>query len=108
MMPVASKKPKLKTRTSALYEAILNTLNVMPARNDPNIAVCKEGPTFITKWIDYSNKYGFGYQLSDQSVGVIFNDSTQRNSTYFDGNLDSTHKASARDQNDFLVVRHKL
>ena len=74
MLPVASKKPKLKTRTSALYEAILNTLNVMPARNDPNIAVCKEGPTFITKWIDYSNKYGFGFQLSDKSVGVLFND----------------------------------
>ena len=72
--PVASKKPKLKTRTSALYEAILNSLNVMPARHDPNIAVCKEGPTFITKWIDYSNKYGFGFQLSDKSVGVLFND----------------------------------
>ena len=74
MMPVASKKPKLKTRTSALYEAILNSLNVMPARHDPSIALCKEGPLFITKWIDYSNKYGFGFQLSDKSVGVLFND----------------------------------
>jgi hypothetical protein len=34
-------------------------------------------PVFVSKWIDYSNKYGFGYQLSDQSVGVIFNDSTR-------------------------------
>jgi polo-like kinase 2 len=34
-------------------------------------------PIFVSKWIDYSNKYGFGYQLSDQSVGVIFNDSTR-------------------------------
>eukprot|EP00842_Homolaphlyctis_polyrhiza_P003477 jgi/Hompol1/412/HPOL_003644-RA len=32
--------------------------------------------TFITKWIDYSNKYGLGYQLRDGSVGVYFNDST--------------------------------
>ncbi|TPX54822.1 hypothetical protein PhCBS80983_g05725 [Powellomyces hirtus] len=31
---------------------------------------------FITKWIDYSNKYGLGYQLRDGSVGVYFNDST--------------------------------
>ncbi|KAI8999393.1 kinase-like domain-containing protein [Gaertneriomyces semiglobifer] len=31
---------------------------------------------FITKWIDYSNKYGLGYQLRDESVGVYFNDST--------------------------------
>jgi len=34
-------------------------------------------PIFVSKWIDYSNKYGFGYQLSDQSVGVIFNDQTR-------------------------------
>lgn len=31
---------------------------------------------FITKWIDYCNKYGLGYQLLDGSVGVYFNDST--------------------------------
>lgn len=31
---------------------------------------------FITKWVDYSNKYGLGYQLSDESVGVHFNDDT--------------------------------
>ncbi|KAJ3082840.1 Cell cycle serine/threonine-protein kinase cdc5/MSD2, partial [Quaeritorhiza haematococci] len=31
---------------------------------------------FITKWIDYTNKYGLGYQLRDGSVGVYFNDST--------------------------------
>ena len=34
-------------------------------------------PVFVSKWIDYSNKYGFGYQLSDKSVGVLFNDSTR-------------------------------
>ena len=34
-------------------------------------------PIFVSKWIDYSNKYGFGYQLSDNSVGVIFNDQTR-------------------------------
>ncbi len=31
---------------------------------------------FITKWIDYTNKYGLSYQLRDGSVGVYFNDST--------------------------------
>lgn len=35
-------------------------------------------PVFwIAKWVDYSNKYGLSYQLSDDSVGVIFNDSTK-------------------------------
>lgn len=31
---------------------------------------------WVTKWVDYSNKYGFGYQLSDHTVGVLFNNGT--------------------------------
>ncbi|KAJ7988168.1 hypothetical protein DPEC_G00320810 [Dallia pectoralis] len=31
---------------------------------------------WVTKWVDYSNKYGFGYQLSDHIVGVLFNNGT--------------------------------
>ncbi|XP_072108656.1 serine/threonine-protein kinase PLK2b [Mobula birostris] len=31
---------------------------------------------WVTKWVDYSNKYGFGYQLSDRTVGVLFNNGT--------------------------------
>ncbi len=35
-------------------------------------------PVFwISKWVDYSDKYGLGYQLCDNSVGVLFNDSTK-------------------------------
>ncbi|CAH1402471.1 unnamed protein product [Nezara viridula] len=32
---------------------------------------------WISKWVDYSDKYGFGYQLCDDGVGVMFNDSTR-------------------------------
>ncbi|CAD5216875.1 unnamed protein product [Bursaphelenchus okinawaensis] len=32
---------------------------------------------WIAKWVDYSNKYGLSYQLSDDSVGVMFNDQTK-------------------------------
>ncbi|KAK2718492.1 serine/threonine-protein kinase PLK1-like [Artemia franciscana] len=32
---------------------------------------------WISKWVDYSDKYGFGYQLCDDSIGVIFNDLTR-------------------------------
>ncbi|XP_050308534.1 serine/threonine-protein kinase polo [Anthonomus grandis grandis] len=32
---------------------------------------------WVSKWVDYSDKYGFGYQLSDESVGVMFNDTTR-------------------------------
>jgi len=32
---------------------------------------------WVTKWVDYSTKYGVGYILSDNSIGVYFNDSTK-------------------------------
>lgn len=32
---------------------------------------------WVTKWVDYSSKYGLGYLLSDLSAGVFFNDSTK-------------------------------
>ncbi|XP_061576023.1 serine/threonine-protein kinase PLK1 [Cololabis saira] len=32
---------------------------------------------WISKWVDYSDKYGLGYQLCDNSVGVLFNDFTR-------------------------------
>lgn len=41
---------------------------------DKSFYECPE--MFITKWIDYCNKYGLGYQLRDGSVGVYFNDCT--------------------------------
>ena len=32
---------------------------------------------WVSKWADYSDKYGFGYALSDESIGVAFNDLTK-------------------------------
>jgi len=32
---------------------------------------------WVAKWVDYSDKYGLGYQLCDNSIGVLFNDSTR-------------------------------
>ncbi|ODQ82247.1 hypothetical protein BABINDRAFT_158882 [Babjeviella inositovora NRRL Y-12698] len=33
-----------------------------------------EKPVLVSKWVDYSNKYGFSYQLSTNDIGVLFND----------------------------------
>lgn len=33
--------------------------------------------TFVSKWVDYSTKYGLGYLLSNGTAGVVFNDSTR-------------------------------
>ncbi|KAF3919823.1 hypothetical protein ABW20_dc0109845 [Dactylellina cionopaga] len=35
-----------------------------------------ESGVWITKWVDYSNKYGVGYILNDDTTGTIFNDGT--------------------------------
>merc|ERR1740121_209376 len=49
---------------------------------------CVMPELWVTKWVDYSSKYGVGYMLSDGSVGVYFNDSTKiilaTHSTQFD------------------------
>eukprot|EP00826_Nyctotherus_ovalis_P020238 TRINITY_DN1633_c0_g5_i1.p1 TRINITY_DN1633_c0_g5~~TRINITY_DN1633_c0_g5_i1.p1 ORF type:complete len:597 (+),score=145.12 TRINITY_DN1633_c0_g5_i1:51-1841(+) len=37
-----------------------------------------KGPeVWVKKWVDYSSKYGLGYFLSSDSIGVFFNDSTK-------------------------------
>jgi polo-like kinase 1 len=40
---------------------------------DPKVAPM----VWVSKWVDYSDKYGFGYSLSDESIGVVFNDLTK-------------------------------
>ena len=37
----------------------------------------KEVNIFVTKWVDYSSKYGIGYLLSNNLIGVYFNDCTK-------------------------------
>ncbi|KAK2900819.1 hypothetical protein Q8A67_008934 [Cirrhinus molitorella] len=57
---------------------VLNScLSSMPtaSRNPPCLSKTKPF-IWVTKWVDYSNKYGFGYQLSNHNVGVLFNEGT--------------------------------
>ncbi|GJQ86458.1 polo [Trypoxylus dichotomus] len=65
----------------SLRKMLQDVIKSKPGRN------CKFGdemsdpasqPLFwVSKWVDYSDKYGFGYQLCDESVGVMFNDTTK-------------------------------
>jgi len=32
---------------------------------------------WISKWVDYSDKYRVAYQLCDEGLGIVFNDSTK-------------------------------
>ncbi|XP_058455798.1 serine/threonine-protein kinase polo isoform X2 [Malaya genurostris] len=57
---IASKPPKLMA-------------NLDDENTDPAVQ-----PLFwVSKWVDYSDKYGFGYQLCDEGMGVMFNDTTK-------------------------------
>uniref|UniRef100_A0A8K9X4F8 Serine/threonine-protein kinase PLK n=1 Tax=Oncorhynchus mykiss TaxID=8022 RepID=A0A8K9X4F8_ONCMY len=57
---------------------------------------------WISKWVDYSDKYGLGYQLCDNSVGVLFNDCT-RMIMYADG--DSLQYIDKMAAESYLSVR---
>ncbi|XP_050824565.1 serine/threonine-protein kinase PLK1 [Gopherus flavomarginatus] len=57
---------------------------------------------WVSKWVDYSDKYGLGYQLCDNSVGVLFNDST-RLIMYNDG--DSLQYIEQNNAESYFTVR---
>ncbi|CAL4122258.1 unnamed protein product, partial [Meganyctiphanes norvegica] len=72
---IVGKKKDISSGT--LYNLLATCLDNMPDDMNNNPPLQNHSPLFISKWIDYSNKYGFGYQLCDHSVGVFFNDLTR-------------------------------
>lgn len=65
-----------------LKDQLGQLLKKKPGRNNYNIVDEMTDPdalplVWISKWVDYSDKYGFGYQLCDEGVGVMFNDTTK-------------------------------
>lgn len=67
--------------TSQLLSQIVSCLQSNPVRANFNEDEAEDPASvpvyWVSKWVDYSDKYGFGYQLSDNSVGVLFNDQTR-------------------------------
>uniref|UniRef100_A0A5S6QX90 Serine/threonine-protein kinase PLK n=1 Tax=Trichuris muris TaxID=70415 RepID=A0A5S6QX90_TRIMR len=67
---------------SQLYKQLLEFVQIQPG-NVPNPRQDEaedpaSAPVFwVSRWVDYSDKYGLGYQLCDNSVGVLFNDDTK-------------------------------
>uniref|UniRef100_A0A669F0H3 Serine/threonine-protein kinase PLK3 n=1 Tax=Oreochromis niloticus TaxID=8128 RepID=A0A669F0H3_ORENI len=66
--------------TGSVAETVASVLRGC-LENMPKASDIPQGSTscslqWVTKWVDYSNKYGFGYQLSDHTVGVLFNNGT--------------------------------
>lgn len=48
----------------------------MTAEQNPAPLAQPEPLVWVSKWVDYSNKFGFGYQLSSCRVAVLFNNGT--------------------------------
>uniref|UniRef100_A0A667X5X1 Serine/threonine-protein kinase PLK n=1 Tax=Myripristis murdjan TaxID=586833 RepID=A0A667X5X1_9TELE len=73
------KRDKVKyyeTLTDTVASVLRGCLENMPKADDIPKGSGSCNLQWVTKWVDYSNKYGFGYQLSDHTVGVLFNNGT--------------------------------
>ncbi|KAG5319942.1 PLK1 kinase, partial [Pseudoatta argentina] len=77
------KKTGLVAQSVQMHRALEACVPEMKRNNACNPPTVEDiVPFFVTKWIDYSNKYGLGFQLSDRSVGVLFNDNTKISYTH--------------------------
>ncbi|KAF2896488.1 hypothetical protein ILUMI_09691 [Ignelater luminosus] len=70
-----------KENFNTLRQMLVEVIRTKPARNykfgDEMSDPAAQPLVWVSKWVDYSDKYGFGYQLCDESVGVMFNDTTK-------------------------------
>ena len=62
-----------------LSNKLEHLLNTKPSEREEIMEDEAEDPVsapiyWISKWVDYTDKYGIGYQLCDNSFGVVFND----------------------------------
>jgi len=67
---------------SDLHKQLVSVMATNPSGKFPAMEDEAEDPKcapmfWVSKWVDYSDKYGFGYALCDESIGVVFNDLTK-------------------------------
>ncbi|XP_012264966.1 serine/threonine-protein kinase polo [Athalia rosae] len=72
----------IRKMLQTLKDQLAAVLKTKPARDTVSSGDEMTDPdaqpfVWISKWVDYSDKYGFGYQLSDKGVGVMYNDGTR-------------------------------
>ena len=68
------------------------------------------GKTLITKWVDYSSKYGIGAKLSNGCYVVLFNDSTKMvlHHNCFDFVYIRRESSSQKEPLDSLCTKHNF
>lgn len=85
------------TRTEQRAEA--KTRSQVPIEPQPQTNL-KE--VTVVKWVDYSHKYGIAYQLSNGSIGVLYNDETK---IVYNPFFDKMHYFNGL---DILIFNHDL
>ena len=82
---------ELKTRTeqfdfkeiseslqTATCTASSSCINMKKIRISSNYDLRENGPeVWVQSWVDYSNKYGLAYKLSNGCIGILFNDTSK-------------------------------
>lgn len=76
---IESLRPFIRNLT-AFTSSTLHTLPEQPQSTINAVAAYKNGErnkhVFISKWVDYTNKYGVAYILTDGTCAALFNDNT--------------------------------
>ena len=57
--------------SESLSTTLENIKDIESGQLQPNPELLQR-PQLVSKWVDYSNKHGFAYQLSNNSIGVLF------------------------------------
>jgi len=70
--------PRMIERLEAVLEITQSRKGCYPSRSMPRPVSSSCGPKkWVTRYVDYTSKYGLGFLLNDGSSGVYFNDSTK-------------------------------
>ena len=60
------------------------------------MSILQTPSVWVTRWVDYTSKYGLGYMLANGSIGVYFNDSTKIVLSSNGNNFEYMERTSAR------------
>ena len=78
-------KSRKSSQSSQSSIGSVNKIRIRPKKKFTN------PDSYVTKWVDYTNKYGFGYLMGSGIMGIIFNDNTKITTKVpFDINEDPT------------------
>ncbi|KAK8763818.1 hypothetical protein V5799_033573 [Amblyomma americanum] len=78
----AQRREQREAHLGELQRLLLRLFNARPPEHSFEHPEEVEDPAstpvfWVTKWMDYTAKYGIAYELCDNSIGVLFNDDTR-------------------------------